>query len=97
MACTYVDILTQILTDAEDLREMFLSLRHGGIAWIPGPGGINLEKGIGSCTGDLLENASILGPFFSISFLPTSLSLRPDNRFKKTADKVETELKNAKN
>lgn len=35
-----------------------------GIAWIPGPNGINLEKGIGSCTGDLLEHHSVLGPFF---------------------------------
>ena len=33
-------------------------------AWIPGPGGINLTKGIGSCTGDLLEHNSVLGPLF---------------------------------
>ena len=66
------------------------------MAWIPGPGGINLEKGIGSCTGDMLENSSVLGPFFSVSFLPNSLNLRPDDRFKRTSEKVENELKAAK-
>jgi hypothetical protein len=66
------------------------------MAWIPGPGGINLEKGIGSCTGDLLEHQSVLGPFFSVSFLPISLSLKRDDRFKKTAEKVQNELKGAK-
>lgn len=38
------------------MKEIFVGLRPQGISWIPGPGGINLEKGIGSCTGDLLEN-----------------------------------------
>jgi len=49
-----------------------------GEVWIPGPGGINLEKGIGSCTGDLIESSSILGPFFSITIMPNSLTLKPD-------------------
>lgn len=62
------------------------------MAWIPGPGGINLEKGIGSCTGDLLEKNSILGPLFTISFLPTSLTFQRDQRFKKTAEKTDSEL-----
>jgi hypothetical protein len=66
------------------------------MAWIPGPGGINLEKGIGSCTGELLEYKSVLGPFLTISFLPTSLSFKRDDRFKKTAEKTETELSNIK-
>ena len=65
------------------------------IAWIPGPGGINLEKGIGSCTGDLLESTSVLGPFFQMSFLPTSLTLKADERFKMFSEKVVTELQTA--
>jgi len=40
------------------------------MTWIPGPNGMNLEKGIGSCEGDMLELNSVLGPFFSVSFLP---------------------------
>ena len=66
------------------------------MAWIPGPGGINLEKGIGSCTGDLLESSSVLGPFLSVSFLPNSLTLRADDRFNRTAEKVDGELKGVK-
>lgn len=78
------------------MKELFINNRQGGMVWIPGPGGINLEKGIGSCTGDLLEKDSVLGPFFSISFLPNSLTLRRDARFKKTAEKTENELKSCK-
>jgi hypothetical protein len=76
------------VNESDEMKELFVSNRSQGIAWIPGPGGINLEKGIGSCTGDLLENSSVLGPFFSISFLPNSLNLKPDPRFKKTSEKV---------
>lgn len=93
-----LDIVNSILADNEDIREIVVSLRDNGrIAWIPGPNGINLEKGIGSCTGDLLEHVSIIGPFFSVSFLPTSLSLQPDDRFTITSQKLEAELKQAKN
>lgn len=66
------------------------------MAWIPGPNGMNLEKGIGSCTGDLLETQSVLGPFFSVSFLPNSTSLKRDDRFKKTAERTDNELKGTK-
>lgn len=38
------------------MKELFVHNRDDGMVWIPGPGGINLEKGIGSCTGDMLEN-----------------------------------------
>jgi hypothetical protein len=38
------------------MKELFIQNRGDGMVWIPGPGGINLEKGIGSCTGDMLEN-----------------------------------------
>lgn len=62
------------------------------MAWIPGPGGINLEKGIGSCTGDLLESSSVLGPFFSVSYLSNSLNLKGDGKFMKTAEKIHNEL-----
>ncbi len=51
-----LDILTNILNESDEMKEIFVGLRAQGISWIPGPGGINLEKGIGSCTGDLLEN-----------------------------------------
>jgi hypothetical protein len=51
-----LDILTNILNESDEMKEIFVGLRTQGISWIPGPGGINLEKGIGSCTGDLLEN-----------------------------------------
>ncbi len=67
-----------------------------GEVWIPGPGGINLEKGIGSCTGDLLESTSILGPFFSITIMPNSLTLKPDERFIRTSEKFSAELSQAK-
>lgn len=66
------------------------------MVWIPGPNGINLEKGIGSCTGDMLEKLSILGPFFSVSFLPQSLTMKRDERFKKTCLKTECDLLNIK-
>jgi hypothetical protein len=78
------------------MKEIFISNREGGMAWIPGPGGINLEKGIGSCTGDLLEKNSVLGPFFTVSFLPTSLTFSRDERFKRTAEKTEKELEHIK-
>lgn len=52
----YIDILNSILSMNEELKDLFLNLKQHGVAWIPGPGGINLEKGIGSCTGDLLEH-----------------------------------------
>lgn len=45
------------------------------MAWIPGPGGINLEKGISSCNGALLEHNSTIGPYFSVSFLPNTIAL----------------------
>ena len=67
-----------------------------GEVWIPGPGRINLEKGIGSCTGDLIESSSILGPFFSITIMPNSLTLKPDERFIHTADKFSAEMSQAK-
>jgi hypothetical protein len=67
-----------------------------GEVWIPGPGGINLEKGIGSCTGDLIESSSILGPFFSITIMPNSLTLNPDKRFIRTSEKFSAELSQAK-
>jgi hypothetical protein len=51
-----LDILSLILGESDDLKELFVNTRLQGVAWIPGPGGINLTKGIGSCTGDLLEN-----------------------------------------
>ena len=39
-------------------------MKGHNVAWIPGPGGLNLAKGVGSCTGDMLEHASVMGPFF---------------------------------
>lgn len=84
------------MNESDELKELFVANRQSGMAWIPGPGGINLAKGIGSCTGDLLENSSVLGPFFSVSFLPNSLTLKPDARFKRTSEKTEGELKQAK-
>lgn len=62
-ATSMLDILAAILGDSDELKEQFIKMRPQGGAWIPGPNGINLEKGIGSCTGDLLENNSVLGPF----------------------------------
>lgn len=88
-----LETLSQILADSEELKDLFITTRHQGIAWIPGPGGINLTKGIGSCTGDLLESQSMLGPFFSLGFLPQSLSLQADQKFIKTSEKVENELR----
>ena len=61
---TLIDILASILNDGDDLKELLVNTRLKGVAWIPGPGGLNLTKGIGSCTGDLLEHQSVLGPFF---------------------------------
>ena len=59
-----VDILNTICSQSDELREMFVRMEEKNTAWIPGPGFINLEKGIGSCTGNLLEHHSVLGPFF---------------------------------
>ena len=53
------------------------------MAWIPGPGLINLEKGISACTGNLIEQNSTLGPYFCISFLPNTIGLRSDEKFEK--------------
>lgn len=95
-ACSYLDILNTILNESDELKEVFITNRKTGMAWIPGPGGINLEKGIGSCTGDLLEKESVLGPFIALSFLPNTISLSTDSRFKKTSEKVDAEIKQAK-
>jgi hypothetical protein len=92
----YIDILNSILSINDDFKDIFFRLKDNNIPWIPGPGGINLEKGIGSCTGDLLEHQSVLGPFLTVSFLPVTLSLRVDERFLKTSEKMEAELKSAK-
>lgn len=73
-ASDMIDVVTQLIASDSDLRGIFLTLKTPDMAqWIPGPGGINLEGGIGSATGDLLENSSILGPFFKIGFLPCHL------------------------
>ena len=91
-----MDVIASIVNESDEMKEIFVQNRNAGVAWIPGPGGINLEKGIGSCTGDLLENSSILGPFFSISVMPNSLTLKPDDRFKRTADRFSHEMSQAK-
>ena len=52
----YLDILSAIINESDQMKELFVHNRGDGMVWIPGPGGINLEKGIGSCTGDLLES-----------------------------------------
>ena len=78
------------------MKELFVNNRGDGMVWIPGPGGINLEKGIGSCTGDMLESSSVLGPFFSLSYLPNTNNFKSDNRFK-TSEKINQELTQAKN
>jgi hypothetical protein len=95
-ATKLMDVIANILNDSDEMKEIFVKNRNAGVAWIPGPGGINLEKGIGSCTGDLLENSSILGPFFSISIMPNSLTLKPDDRFMRTAEKFGAEMSQAK-
>lgn len=89
--------MTAIISDSDELKELFIKIRPQGGAWIPGPGGISLEKGIGSCTGDLLEHHSVLGPFLQLSFLPVSLNLKADNKFLKVSEKAENELKAARN
>ena len=60
----FVDILNMMFSSSEKLKDIFLKQRSAQMAWIPGPNCINLEKGIGSCTGDMLEYNSVLGPFF---------------------------------
>ena len=75
-AAGYLDIISSIVNESDQLKELFIHNKGDGMVWIPGPGGINLEKGIGSCTGDLLESSSVLGPYFSVSFLPNTLNLK---------------------
>jgi len=78
-AADQIDVLNNMFQAAPELKQQFMTLKTPDVAqWIPGPGGINLEKGIGSCTGDLLEYQSILGPFLSISFLPSNLNFNVD-------------------
>jgi hypothetical protein len=98
MATNYLDILNAILSESDEMKEWFITLEANGgrIAWIPGPGGISLTKGIGSCTGDLLEHSSILGPFFQVSYLPVSLTLKADQRFSRVSDKVDSEIRSVK-
>ena len=91
-ACKLMDVIANILNESDEMKEIFVQNRNVGEVWIPGPGGINLEKGIGSCTGDLLEHGSILGPFFSITIMSNSLSLKPDDRFIRTAQKFGAEM-----
>jgi hypothetical protein len=88
-----IDIVNAIISQNPSLKKLFVNLKTPDMAnWIPGPGGINLEKGIGSCTGDLLENQSILGPFFKVGFLPCQLQLACDPRMNTTHDKLNAEL-----
>jgi hypothetical protein len=51
-----LDIISSILNENDEMKEIFINLKSHGAVWIPGPGGINLTKGIGSCTGDMLEH-----------------------------------------
>lgn len=94
---SFLDIMSSILNDSDEMKDIFVNLKYQGAVWIPGPGGINLTKGIGSCTGDMLEHQSVLGPFLSVSYLPVTLNLKADERFLKTAEKAENEMKSAKN
>ena len=47
-----------------DLRIVKIIIDHKQFPWIPGPSGINLKGGFGSCTGDNLEWGSPLGVLF---------------------------------
>ena len=53
---TFLDFLSSILNESDEMKDIFINLKYQGVVWIPGPGGINLTKGIGSCTGDMLEH-----------------------------------------
>ena len=94
---TLIDILTSIVSYNDRMKELFLCYKSPtGAVWIPGPSGINLEKGIGSCTGDNLEFSSILGPLFQPSFLPTTLNLKPTESIEKVYEKMMSELNSSK-
>ena len=60
----------------QDERILKIMLDMPQYPWIPGPSGINLKGGFGSCTGDNLENSSPLGILFKMSLLPNSVNLK---------------------
>ena len=65
--------------------------------WIPGPSGINLKGGFGSCTGDNLESFSPLGILFKISFFPVSINLKGDQKWTDMVSKIKDDLHSSKN
>jgi hypothetical protein len=88
------DIFTSLVSDSRVLK-LILDLKF--FPWIPGPSGINLKGGFGSCTGDNLELSSPLGILFKVSYFPTTINLKGDKKWDEMITKIKDDLHSAKN
>ena len=89
MADTFINLISD-----QRIAKKALDLKH--FPWIPGPGGINLKGGFGSCTGDNLEQYSPLGALFSTSLFPVSINLKADAKWTDMMSKIKDDLHSAK-
>lgn len=92
-AKSLADTFTNLSTDQRILK---LILDLGNYPWIPGPSGINLKGGFGSCTGDNLETISPLGILFKPSYFPISTNLRGDKTWDEMITKIMDDLHSSK-
>lgn len=73
-------------------KETFFTLKE--FPWIPGPGGINLTKGVGSATGQLIESSSPLGILLQPSFLqPLFNHMNDRKKYDMVLDKINNEMR----
>lgn len=75
----------------DKLKKVFFNLEI--YPWIPGPGGINLTKGVGSALGNSMETQSPLGILLRPSYFPP-LFENPKNRekYEELLEKLHTEF-----
>jgi len=80
----------------QDQRILNLIMDMKQYPWIPGPSGINLKGGFGSCTGDNLENYSPLGILFRVSIFPVTINLKAGKEWSEMITKMKTDLHSTK-
>lgn len=85
---------TLLLLNFDDYKIKLSEVVQLGIPWIPGPSNINLTKGFGSTTGNLLEIVSCLGSFVQISTFPNPIQNKEN--FDIVVNRISQELEHLK-
>jgi DNA-binding ferritin-like protein (Dps family) len=93
-AKTLADTFWNLVSDPR-LVKVLLNLSH--YPWIPGPGGINLKSGLGSCTGTNLEMDSPLGMLFKVSLFPANIDPKGNDGWDSMISHIKDDLHSSKN